>query len=69
MSMTAQFDENMGGVSRTNKHRWGDPMPGAGSMKICQACGEKLTPITTAAECQGRPATGLSETIHDYEPT
>lgn len=69
MSMTASFDENTGGVNSTKKHRWGKPMPGAGSMQVCQVCGEKETSMTTAAECVGRPADGLSVTIHDYDPT
>tara|TARA_R110000822_G_scaffold7577_4_gene31094 strand:+ start:605 stop:817 length:213 start_codon:yes stop_codon:yes gene_type:complete len=69
MSMTAQFDENMGGVHAVKKHPWGKPMPGAGPFPICKACGEKQTAITKEAECVGRPADGLALTTHDYEPT
>jgi ribosomal protein L32 len=69
MSMTAQFDENTGGVHRTKKHLWGSPMPGAGSMQVCRICGEKETSNTTNEECVGRPADGLSVTTHDYDPT
>jgi hypothetical protein len=37
-------------------------------MKVCQSCGEKKTSYTDRAECPGRPSTGISETIHDYNP-
>jgi len=49
-------------------HAWGEPLPGSGSMKVCKMCGEKKTSYTDRAECVGRPATGISETTHDYEP-
>jgi hypothetical protein len=68
MSMTAQFDENRA-QRGSHKHAWGNPLPGAGRMKVCRVCGEKQTPITSAAECGGRPADGLVDTLHDYDPT
>lgn len=58
-----------GGAHATKCHTWGKPIPGAGGMGICTRCGEKNTPSSRNAECVGRPATGLAETTHDYEPT
>jgi hypothetical protein len=57
-----------GGAHTSHNHDWGAPLPGAGSMKVCKSCGEKLTTYTDRAECIGRPADGLSETTHDYNP-
>jgi hypothetical protein len=37
-------------------------------LRICKACGEKETEYTKLAECIGRPATGITETTHDYDP-
>ena len=57
-----------GGANRSNNHTWGNPPPGSGTMQVCTQCGEKKTSYTDRAECVGRPATGIAETIHDYDP-
>ena len=56
------------GANKSNNHAWGDPLPGSGTMQVCRKCGEKKTAYTDRAECVGRPATGLAETTHDYNP-
>jgi len=56
------------GAHRHVNHNWGSAVPGHGDLRICRACGEKETNYTTQAECVGRPATGITETVHDYDP-
>jgi hypothetical protein len=56
------------GAHIASNHKWGAPPPGSGSMMVCKMCGEKQTTYTNRAECPGRPAVGLSETVHDYNP-
>jgi hypothetical protein len=57
-----------GGAHVSNNHSWGSPPPGSGTLMVCTQCGEKKTHFTDRAECVGRPATGLAETVHDYDP-
>ena len=68
MKMEQSIGVGPGGASTSNNHRWGGPLPGAGTMSVCTQCGEKQTEFTDRAECVGRPAVGLSETVHDYDP-
>lgn len=56
------------GAHIQQNHAFGRPAPGSGTMRICKSCGEKETAYTVNAECVGRPATGVTETIHDYDP-
>jgi hypothetical protein len=56
------------GAHIASNHKWGQPPPGSGSMRVCRMCGEKETTYTNRAECPGRPSIGLSETLHDYNP-
>jgi len=57
-----------GGAHQHHNHQWGTPPPGAGTMKVCKNCGEKKTTFTDRAECVGRPAIGMVESRHDYDP-
>jgi hypothetical protein len=57
-----------GGAHLAHNHAWGEPPPGSGTMEVCRQCGEKKTVFTGRAECVGRPATGIAETTHDYDP-
>lgn len=63
------FRELPPGFQGDTKHNWGAPMPGGGPMPVCKACGQKQTNLTLTAECIGRPAVGLVDTHHDYDPT
>jgi hypothetical protein len=67
-----KMEQNEGGapdgIHTSRHHDWGNPVGGAGSMKVCKKCGEKLTDYTNRAECVGRPSTGIVETTHDYNP-
>jgi hypothetical protein len=57
-----------GGAHISKAHDWGDAPPGSGPMQVCRRCGEKQTSDTSRAECIGKPATGITETVHDYDP-
>jgi cytochrome c2 len=68
MKMEQQGGVASGGAHQHMNHSWGDAVPGHGVLRICKACGEKETEYTKLAECIGRPATGITETTHDYDP-
>ena len=58
--------------SAPKAHRWGSPLPGSGSMRVCRICGAKE--LATAADphhpdgqCRA-PDMPVAHTMSDYDP-
>jgi len=55
-------------INAPTLHKWGAPVAGQGTTKVCRVCGAKRTAVGDDDPCKGRDADTLAENTNDYDP-